>query len=278
MPAWSREEVEATVADYFAMLDKELRGADYNKTTHRRALSQLLQGRSDGAIERKHQNISAILLELGFTYIPGYKPLSNYQQLLFDVVSDRLSASPTLIEAVQRQVTEPVQVPTVDDILAAWTEPPTPDRSAGQYACRAPQPRRGVDYIAIEAANSSLAHAGEVFALRYEVARLTHAGKDKLAARVEHVSATQGDGLGYDIRSFEETGEDRLNEVKTTKFGPATPFLVTRNELAFSQKEPDRFHLYRAFSFREAPKLFGKRGPLEQGFRLDPTEYRAHLT
>ena len=52
MPAWSREEVEATVADYFAMLDKELRGADYNKTTHRRALSQLLQGGWDGAIER----------------------------------------------------------------------------------------------------------------------------------------------------------------------------------------------------------------------------------
>jgi hypothetical protein len=39
MPAdWSRAEVEATVADYFAMLEEELRGVPYNKTAHRVAL------------------------------------------------------------------------------------------------------------------------------------------------------------------------------------------------------------------------------------------------
>jgi hypothetical protein len=39
---WSQEEAEATVADYFIMLDKELRGQDYNKTEHRRHLSAIL--------------------------------------------------------------------------------------------------------------------------------------------------------------------------------------------------------------------------------------------
>ena len=39
---WSHEEVEAIVADYFKMLDNELRGIHYNKTEHRRALSILL--------------------------------------------------------------------------------------------------------------------------------------------------------------------------------------------------------------------------------------------
>lgn len=29
---WSREEVEATVADHFDMLEQELRGRDYNKS------------------------------------------------------------------------------------------------------------------------------------------------------------------------------------------------------------------------------------------------------
>jgi len=32
---WSRVEVETTVADYFGMLDKEIRGIAYNKTEHR---------------------------------------------------------------------------------------------------------------------------------------------------------------------------------------------------------------------------------------------------
>jgi hypothetical protein len=55
---WSREEVEATVASYFAMLERELRGEPYNKSEHRRALKPLLAGRSDPAIELKHYKLS----------------------------------------------------------------------------------------------------------------------------------------------------------------------------------------------------------------------------
>jgi hypothetical protein len=66
---WSRLEVEATVAAYLDMLDQELRGIAYNKSEARRRLLGTLSGRSEGAIERKHQNISAILIELGFPAI-----------------------------------------------------------------------------------------------------------------------------------------------------------------------------------------------------------------
>src|SRR6478609_11823429 len=79
---WSREEVEATVADYLQMLSFELAGQAYNKAAHNRALLRQLNQRTRGAIELKHQNISAILLEQGFAYIPGYKPMGNYQLLL----------------------------------------------------------------------------------------------------------------------------------------------------------------------------------------------------
>src|SRR6266436_9556181 len=106
MADWSRAEVEATVADYFEMLDREVRCREYNKTAHRNALSRVLDHRSDGAIERKHQNISAILIELGFVYISGYKPLGNYQQLLYDVVADRLAKSDTLVDTVREQAIE----------------------------------------------------------------------------------------------------------------------------------------------------------------------------
>ncbi len=36
--SWIREEVEATVADYFHMLTMELAGQEYNKSKHRRRL------------------------------------------------------------------------------------------------------------------------------------------------------------------------------------------------------------------------------------------------
>jgi hypothetical protein len=46
------------------MLTLELAGQRYNKSAHRRELLQKLNGRSNGAVELKHQNISAVLLDL----------------------------------------------------------------------------------------------------------------------------------------------------------------------------------------------------------------------
>lgn len=70
---WSAEEVAATVADYLVMLKHELLREPYNKKDHNRHLQELLNNRSAGAIEFKHCNISAVLLELGFVCIDGYK-------------------------------------------------------------------------------------------------------------------------------------------------------------------------------------------------------------
>lgn len=89
--AWSAEEVAQTVADYLAMLHKETNGIKYNKAAHRRELAKLLNDR-DKAIEFKHQNISAILQDLGKPYIKGYKPLSNYQNSLKAEVIKQLNA------------------------------------------------------------------------------------------------------------------------------------------------------------------------------------------
>jgi hypothetical protein len=74
---WSREEVEAIVADYLQMLTMELAGQSYSKTAHRQQLQSKLNNRSDGSIEFKHGNISAALIDLGFPYIRGYKPRTN---------------------------------------------------------------------------------------------------------------------------------------------------------------------------------------------------------
>jgi hypothetical protein len=87
---WSCDEVEATVADYFDMLHHELAGARVNKSEHNERLRDVLQRRSKGSVEFKHANISAVLTLHGYPYIDGYKPRSNFQALLEQVVLEYL--------------------------------------------------------------------------------------------------------------------------------------------------------------------------------------------
>ncbi|MBI2847139.1 MAG: DUF3883 domain-containing protein [Chloroflexi bacterium] len=277
---WTREEVEATVADYLAMLSAEHIGQEYSKAEHRRNLGKLLNNRSDGAIERKHQNISAILIELGLPYVDGYKPLRNFQQLLFEVIEDRLRNTPQLITMVEEEVQRPAELPTVDDILSALVEPPRRSTRPNSASIRVsdrhiPLPR--INYLAMEAGNRSLGRAGEEFVVRFEVARLTAVRQERLAAQIEHVAVTRGDGAGYDVLSYETTGQERLIEVKTTSYGPQTPFFVTRNELAVSHDRAAGYHLYRVFSFRKTPRLFHKRGRIDEQFALAPEQYLARV-
>ncbi|HKK84524.1 MAG TPA: hypothetical protein VJ942_03275, partial [Roseovarius sp.] len=72
--AWTDAENDLIVADYFAMLADDVAGRPYKKAEHRRQLLPLLNNRSAGSVEFKHQNISAVLKGLGEVWITGYKP------------------------------------------------------------------------------------------------------------------------------------------------------------------------------------------------------------
>ena len=276
---WSPAEVAATVDDYLAMLEHELRGESYNKREHNRRLQQKLRGRSAGAIEFKHANISAVLIELGFPYIDGYKPRANYQDLLKQEVAARLHVDASLASAAAVAVESPVsEQPAVLDLSEILVPAPVRERRE-IYDRRVSRvsPRLGVNYLEIEARNQSLGLAGEEFALSVEHRRLWESGHRDLADRIEHVSRTRGDGLGYDILSYETTGRERLIEVKTTAFGAMTPFFASSAEVRVSEEHSDSFRLFRVHKFREAPKLFVLEGSLHQCCVLDPTRYRASL-
>ena len=277
--SWSREEVEAAVAEYFSMLDMELRGEPFNKAEHNRALQQFLNGRPRGSVERKHQNISAILIEEGYPYIDGYKPLGNYQTLLRSAVEQRLAGASALNEIVGSVVESPeTLVPSVDDLLSIQVDPPVSvDREGRVREDPATARRASVqrNYLEIEARNGSLGGVGEQLALRFERERLTRLGQTKLAGDIRHVSALEGDHLGYDILSFEPDGKKRLIEVKTTRFGVMTPFFASRNEVNVSIARCAEYHLYRLFNFRAQPKLYTLGGSLRNSCRLDPVTYSA---
>lgn len=272
---WSHEEVEAIVADYLHMLALELAGQSYNKTQHRRRLQSLLNQRSNGSIEFKHGNISAVMVNLGVPYIRGYQPRGNYQALLETVVEEQLRLKPMLDQAALAAVQQPAIAPVQTDFSNILTDAPTRQHSAAETSATPYFKPVKRDYLEREAQNQSLGLAGEQFTLNYEHWRLVQAGQRLLADRVEHVSKTQGDGLGYDILSFDANGRERFIEVKTTSFGRETPFFVTNGELKRSNAAQDQFHLYRLFEFRKAPRLFDMQGAIEQHCRLDPVTYRA---
>ncbi len=280
--SWSREEVEAIVADYFDMLTFQLAGQHYSKAEHRRRLQKILNNRPEGSIERKHQNISAILIELHCPWITGYKPLGNYQKLLAEVIEDRLKQNSSFDQAALAAVQMPAAVPKLEKFSGLMVEPPrlshaAAEKSANYFAGLRKSPVKR-DYMEREARNSSLGLAGEKFVVEYEQWRLLVAGNEKLAGKVEHISVTQGDGFGFDVLSFDVSGRERFIEVKTTSFGKETPFFITKNELGFSKKEVDRFYIYRLFDFRKDPRLFSFRGSVDKHCKLDPLVFQASFS
>ena len=276
---WSRQEVELLVADYLQMLTLELAGQSYNKSARRRALLPLLQGRTEASVEFKHRNVSAVMGELGLPRIRGYLPADNAQSdMLLEVISEQLLLHPALERAADEAV-ERVAVPA-DAVDFSKVRAQAPVRKH-RVTEPAPTYRRRTavrrDYLERETRNRSLGNAGEEFIVHFERWRLLGLGLGQLADGVRHVAKLDGDGLGYDVLSFEPDGRERFIEVKTTAFGEETPFYVTSNELSFAREEPERFRLCRVFDFRAAPRFFELAGPVENHFFLDPATYRATL-
>jgi len=158
------------------MLFMELSGQSYNKSAHRKQLLGKLNDRSEGAIERKHQNISAILLENGWPYINGYKPLGNYQGMLREIVETQLRNDRLLDEAAIQATLSPATTPLLEDYAKTLTHPPEQRWVAREptTAYRLPQQR---DYLEREARNVSLGQAGEAFVVNFEHLRLRAHGQ-----------------------------------------------------------------------------------------------------
>lgn len=275
---WSQEEVEVAVADYLKMLEKELRGEPFNKAERNRNLQTLLNHRSRAAIEKKHQNISAVLIDLGYPYVDGYKPLRNYQELLYSVVERQLFGATDLEAAITEIVEQMVTAPlTLKGVAPIWVEPPSRGQGAPKAFDKPPQDIGRVkrNYLEIESRNHSLGLAGENMVLEFEHKRLWQAGRKDLAKRIEHVAQTTGDHLGFDIQSFETDGRNRLIEVKTTRFGALTPFFASRKEVAVSAEREVEYQLYRLFKFTEQPGLFVLPGSLTRTCSLDPVVFSA---
>lgn len=104
---------------------------------------------------------------------------------------------------------------------------------------------------------------------------LAQGGRTDLAERTVWVSDVVGDGLGYDIASFDLAGNPIRIEVKTTKGGRAAPFFVSANEVRASADEEEGYVLFRVFNFPKAPSFYRLSGPLEIACHLRPASFLA---
>ncbi len=271
--SWTDEENDLIVADYFAMLADDVSGHQYSKTGHRRGLKPLLQNRSEGSIEFKHQNISAVLKGLGEDWIPGYKPAFNFQMALVDAVARWLALNPAWLDRMPD--TKPVA--GMHEAAQIWVGPPPTLRNQ-------PPPLElkqtldiasKFDVAGRDERNRALGRAGETLVLAHERAVLVGAGREELAKKVRWVSEEDGDGAGFDIASFSSDGEPRLIEVKTTNGWERTPFHISRNELEVADERHEEWRLFRLWNFSRQPKAFEIRPPIDVHVLLTPTSFHA---
>ena len=198
---WSRDEVEATVGDYFAMLRDELAGLRVGKSEHNERLRRQLRHRSKGSVEFKHANISAILTLYGYPYIDGYKPRFNFQALLEQVVLEDPDVNRHFFDSRPRGAgTRPVDVArSWGLIVARLIEEPPEAMKIPQKAWSATARLGQLDFVARDSANRELGRRGEEFVLEFEHKRLHEVGRRDLLPRIEWTSRDKGDGAGYDI-------------------------------------------------------------------------------
>lgn len=108
---------------------------------------------------------------------------------------------------------------------------------------------RNVDFSERQDQNSKVGHRGEKYVVRHEKERLIKLGRQDLADKVEWASKMQGDGLGYDILSYNaKTEEPMFIEVKTTNGPCNSAFYISRNELERSRVSKN-YYLYRLHDY-----------------------------
>lgn len=257
------------VADYFDMLRMEVASIPFVKAQRNYHLRQLI-GRSRGSIERKHQNISAVLEKLGMPWIAGYKPLRNYQNALLAGIDRYLSIRPfDLVTERKNKEIELHELPTL-----FFEQPPTMSDNKELEPEALKRLVRKFDPAERDQRNRALGMQGEELVLAAERSRLSNFGRSDLSERVRWVSREDGDGSGFDILSFDERGCEILLEVKTTAGHRTTPFFMSENERRLSVERPEAFRLVRLYDFARSPRAFLVAPPLECHFYIRPTNYR----
>ena len=134
-----------------------------------------------------------------------------------------------------------------------------------------------VDFNALNKKKKTIGTAGELIVLNEEIEKLKKAG---IMKQPEYVADTIGDGLGYDILSYDETGEPIYIEVKTTTGAAPDGFFMSRREVEESVKRSGGYRIYRVYNLdvknKKADIRIYKGAVNEDTFTMKATEFRIY--
>jgi hypothetical protein len=276
---WDKSSVRLVVDSYFQCRALDLQRKSFVKSHVYRDLAGQI-GRTEKSVELKFQNVSAILDELGMEWITGLAPRWNYQNLLFEVIGEKLDTI-TRCDAYSPQVgysqglNEAQAIFQHPDSLLDYEAPPEknqrPDKLPEQMQFLA----RKFDPVLRDLRNRALGEAGERTIFENEKSLLHRSGRPDLANKVEWISRDQGDGAGFDILSFDIEGKEKFLEVKTTTGWRNTPFYMSNNEVEFARRTNNRYSIIRVYDFRRSAKAFQIENPIEQCVHLRADGYNA---
>lgn len=267
---WTTDQVAVVVTTYFQMIDCARQGQRIVKAEFYRQLASEV-GRSTKSIEWKLRNVSAVLEEIGIPWLPGLVPAHNYQDALVEAVGAQVELHPQLL--IDPAASQPRFTGAGMPTLVAPPAFSNSDRDRRPEALRRLVSR--YDPAERDERNRSLGRAGERMVIEFERQRLLRAGRDDLAAKVRWVSDLDGDHLGYDIRSFEPDGEERLMEVKTTNGHARTRFWLSANQCEVAASNSDTYRVRRVYHFRNGVQMFDVKPPLDASLLMKADKYVA---
>lgn len=262
-PGWQNDLI---VAAYFDIHRIQTAGGKVNKKAIYRELAERVS-RVEGYVENKMQNISAVLDLLEMSWVEGLKPRPNFETALVEAIQRYFDATTfAVFEAAQPAITPDKVVIEVQppELRPAKPLDPKLERIARKY-----------NHAERDFQNRSLGRRGEEFVVKRERERLSEAGLHDLAQEVEWTADIHGDGVGYDIRSFNLSGAERWLEVKTTRGNARSSFFLTRTEHDVGLRHPDKWRLVRLFNFDKEPSFFRLRAPLTDKLNLQVDTWRA---
>ena len=137
-----------------------------------------------------------------------------------------------------------------------------------------------VDFEQENRHKKSIGALAEKAVIEYEIELLKSKGINDAEKIVKRVSEEIGDGLGFDILSYEEVDGiliEKYIEVKGTKGGIKSDFYLSRNELEFSKEYQDKFYLYRVFNLAKRKKMYVLHGSMYENLELIPQNYKAYI-
>lgn len=130
-----------------------------------------------------------------------------------------------------------------------------------------------VDFQGKAKEQKDLGDKGEALVKQREIEFLNQRGLQDKAALVEIVQ----DGKGYDVFSFDENGNEKFIEVKTTTGNEYAVFFLSENEIDFMRLHPNQYCIYRVYHYDKEnnfAEFFELTGDIESQLLMKPTEYR----